>query len=380
MRYTNQICDGCGKPFEEDDDIVVCPECATPQHRECYNKNSACVNEHKHGEDYSWQGEVTNTPAIPDTEEKVKKIPCPNCGYENPEGSEYCKQCSMKFTVFGFNLVDAAAKEQEKEEAEKTETFTPAAPEYKAPFTLGEGEGFDFDSQEETPPVQTEPADELQQKMIDAVATVSGFSPDGEDFSFGGPFPRDDKTCGVHTNLLGAFIGTSAMKYIEKFKNFDRGSKLSFNWAAFFLAPYWFFYRKLIKPGIIFMTVTLCLSILATPSALEFTEQSAVIMEKLYEVTTETEYLQLAAELEALAKPVMIFALLQFIFHLIAGFAANILYKNYAVKNIKDIMNLKNQKHSLALLLKKGGVSSLYAMGSILAENVISYLVSYLMM
>lgn len=377
MRYNNQICDGCGKPFKEDDDIVVCPECATPQHRECYNKNSACVNEHRHSEDFSWQGEINNTPHAFENMEKVKKIPCPNCGYENPEGSEYCKQCSMKFTVFGFNLVDAAAKEQEQEEQE---THKPATPEYKAPFALGEGEGFDYETKEETPPTYTEQTDEIQRQMIDAVASVSGFSPAGEDFSFGGPFPKEDRTCGVHTNLLGAFVGTSAMRYIEKFKKFDMGKKLSFNWASFFFAPYWFFYRKLIKPGIVFMTAAFCLSILATPSALAFSEQSMVLMERLYEITTETEYLQLMAEFETLVKPVMFFALLQFLLHLVAGFTANVLYKNYAVKNIKDIMNLKNQKHSLALLLKKGGVSSLYALGSLLAENVISYLVSYLMM
>lgn len=378
MRYTDVICEGCGKAFTEDDDIVVCPECATPQHRECYNKNGACVNEHRHTEDYSWQGAAENTAPSFENEDKIKKIPCPNCGYENPEGSEFCKQCSLKFTVFGFNLVDAAAKEQEKEE--KEEIRTPDVPEYKAPFTIGEGEGFDTETKEEVQPDLSLQSDDIQKQMIDAVASVSGFSPDGEDFSFGGPFPKEDRTCGVHTNLLGAFVGTNAMKYIEKFKNFDMGKKFSFNWAAFFFAPYWFFYRKLIKPGIIFMTVSICLSILATPYALEFSEQSMVLMEKLYEITTETEFLQITTELQTLAEPIMIFGLVQFILHLIVGFAANALYKNYAVKNIRDIMNLKNQKHSLALLLKKGGASSFYALGAILAENIISYVVGYLMM
>ncbi|MGN1348511.1 MAG: RING finger protein, partial [Acutalibacteraceae bacterium] len=34
MNYNNEICNGCGRKFSEGDDIVTCPECGTPQHRE----------------------------------------------------------------------------------------------------------------------------------------------------------------------------------------------------------------------------------------------------------------------------------------------------------------------------------------------------------
>lgn len=379
MRYTNEKCDGCGKIFTDDEDIVVCPECATPQHRECYKNHGGCVNSHKHGEDFTWSNSDNLVSYAVPVPEKAKTIPCPNCGYGNPEGSDHCKQCSMKFTLFGYNVVDASAKEEEKEKEAQQTPPTPESniPEYKAPFTLGEGEGFENDG---TPVTDTAPTrDEIEQKLIDVISSSSGFSPDGEDFSFGGPFPKEDKTCGVHTNLMGAFIGSSAMKYIEKFKRFDFGHKISFNFAALFFSPYWFFYRKLIKPGIIFMTINLCLSIIATPSLLEFVNKATPLLEKLPTVTDEGLAATMLMELEALYVPVIAFAVVQFLINLVAGFIANPLYKKYTVSSLKEIASFENQKNSMAYLLRKGGVAPLYALGAMLAENLLTSIVSMFM-
>ena len=376
MRYTNQICDGCGKIFADGEDIVVCPECATPQHRECYKNNGGCVNAHRHSEGFTWTGTEIITPS-PLATERVKTIPCPNCGYGNPEGSDHCKQCSMKFTLFGFNVIDASAQAEEEERLTETPSPESSIPEYKAPFSIGEGEGFENDSAPvtDTPPTR----DAVEQKLIDVISSSSGFSPDGEDFSFGGPFPKEDKTCGIHTNLMGAFIGASAMKYIEKFKRFDFGRRISFNFAAFFLSPYWFFYRKLIKPGIIFMTVNLCLSIISAPTLLDFANKAMPIMEKLYAVTSEADAAVLIAELEALYLPVILFMAAQFIINLIAGFTANHLYRKYTVSSLKEISSFTDQKSSMAYLLRKGGVAPLYALGAILAENLLTSVISMLM-
>ncbi len=51
MNFKNQICPVCKKVFSEDDDIVVCPVCGTPHHRDCYKENGECANEllHKTG-------------------------------------------------------------------------------------------------------------------------------------------------------------------------------------------------------------------------------------------------------------------------------------------------------------------------------------------
>lgn len=42
--------------FEENSDIVVCPQCGTPHHRVCYMVKNRCEYEDKHAEGYMWNG------------------------------------------------------------------------------------------------------------------------------------------------------------------------------------------------------------------------------------------------------------------------------------------------------------------------------------
>lgn len=48
MDYKGLICPVCNNRFENSDNIVVCPECGTPHHRECYFENGKCANENLH--------------------------------------------------------------------------------------------------------------------------------------------------------------------------------------------------------------------------------------------------------------------------------------------------------------------------------------------
>lgn len=87
--YNEKKCDGCAGIMHDGEDIVVCPECGTPQHRECYNKNNACVNAHLHAEGFDWQQanvvpeepkpveEKPNSVPLLDTQGGMKDIPLP---------------------------------------------------------------------------------------------------------------------------------------------------------------------------------------------------------------------------------------------------------------------------------------------------------------
>lgn len=48
MDFTQVDCPVCNKKFVSGDDVVVCPECGTPHHRECYKKENRCFNSDKH--------------------------------------------------------------------------------------------------------------------------------------------------------------------------------------------------------------------------------------------------------------------------------------------------------------------------------------------
>ncbi len=78
MDYKNEICQGCSAPFSEDDDIVVCPVCGTPQHRLCWQKSNDCVNAHMHCEGYVWQKSIETEPdpqAEKEPEKESKPVP-----------------------------------------------------------------------------------------------------------------------------------------------------------------------------------------------------------------------------------------------------------------------------------------------------------------
>ncbi len=52
--YTGCECIKCKKEFTSEDDIVVCPICGTPYHRECYAEVGTCINTklHEKGQSY----------------------------------------------------------------------------------------------------------------------------------------------------------------------------------------------------------------------------------------------------------------------------------------------------------------------------------------
>ena len=58
MDYKGQICPVCNNRFENNDDVVVCPECGTPHHRECYFENGKCANENLHNTGYEFKNSV----------------------------------------------------------------------------------------------------------------------------------------------------------------------------------------------------------------------------------------------------------------------------------------------------------------------------------
>lgn len=77
MKFTGEKCALCGEVFKEADDVVVCPECGSPHHRECYKKHGRCANIYMHGTGQKWERTSENQPSeIPTiiiTEEEFEK-------------------------------------------------------------------------------------------------------------------------------------------------------------------------------------------------------------------------------------------------------------------------------------------------------------------
>ena len=375
MRYTGNLCDGCHEPLLDNEDIVVCPECGTPQHRQCYDKNNQCVNAHLHSEGFSWQGTVSEKTAaasstLVNEDNNGQDIVCPNCKQTNPPGTDVCRHCGMKFTMFGINVVESLHEQENPDYRPRRKDNN--LPEYPAPFTVGEGEVFG-----NVPTDESKPEEPIIYKETIDLESPEFFNDDSNIFK--GPYPADDYTASIKTNTIGSFVRNNAQTYISKFKAADAKGRNSFNWAAFFFTPYWFFYRKLYKPGIIMMTIQFCVSLIASPSL----EKAFSIYDKLVtaDMTTMTDeaFNMIFTELQATMTPVWIVTGITFVLKLISGFIANSLYKSYIIKNVNYAMTLPTVRAKIAHFAKYGGTSIIAVLVAYLAGTALSYFSNYLM-
>ena len=97
QNYISEKCPVCGKEFCRDDDIVVCPDCGTPHHRECYKQLGHCANEEKHGS-FEWSesfstGNMSGAAEPQSVPAGTEAAICPYCGTKNPAGGRYCVNC-----------------------------------------------------------------------------------------------------------------------------------------------------------------------------------------------------------------------------------------------------------------------------------------------
>ena len=67
MDFYKYKCPVCEEQFKKGDDIVVCPECGTPHHRECYENIGHCFNKDKHSEDFVFEAKDTTETNESDT-------------------------------------------------------------------------------------------------------------------------------------------------------------------------------------------------------------------------------------------------------------------------------------------------------------------------
>ena len=87
-KYVNVPCAKCGKPFTEDDDVVVCPDCGAPHHRSCYLELGHCARQDQHTDGSTWQD--------PRQEAAPKEnVTCPRCGAVNLPDAQYCATCGI---------------------------------------------------------------------------------------------------------------------------------------------------------------------------------------------------------------------------------------------------------------------------------------------
>lgn len=339
MNYENHSCPYCGKPLRAEDDVVVCPVCATPQHRECWMENGHCANDGLHAEGYVWNGREKTQ----HTEKASGSAVCHICGSENPEDALHCGNCGA---LLGEKESDSSQN--------KTCAFC----------------GKENDS------------DALHCKYCGApIGTGSPYFNDNPYLAGTGIGP-DELIGGMKAGDLALYTQASSKRYLPKFKRFASGKKLSFNFAAFFFAPYWFFFRKLYKAGIFFIvlfaTASLMLSGFST-EIIKATDSYVNLVEDYdYENATEDELAAFEASLEKASnemlekakKPMLIVLGVDTLMHLIGALVADRLYYKKIKDDLKIIDESVNEPNMRKLMIsRRGGLSPLAFAASLMGYN-----------
>ena len=97
-------CPVCGVEFAEGDDVVYCPDCGTPHHRECYKIAGHCVNAGLHKSGYSFYDENLNG-----KEKKAEPAKTTADGFYVPkDDSKAEKPAEAPFSPFQPIITDAS--------------------------------------------------------------------------------------------------------------------------------------------------------------------------------------------------------------------------------------------------------------------------------
>lgn len=315
-KYTGFECIACGEKFTDDDDVVVCPECGTPYHRECYVKNGKCINEELHKSGESWECSSSgNSSENIETDEK-SNTRCPRCGFENTPDKLFCEKCGMPL-------------------------ITPDNP---VPFNDGS-------------------QNNGQQDMQDNFANP-GF--EGTPFEGQAVYNQDSVVGGIRLGDYARYIGSNSLSFLAKFIKFDKfGGKLSLNLCAFLFPHLYFFYRKMNKWGVLFMVIY---SLLMIPAmvVLFSAGYAGVKMNFAFDVGSK-----LITGLASLSID------LRFGIQVLAGIFANYIYYKKANKDIKSVytaLGTEDPDTTKDTIINKGGISWIGVIVGFTASMVISCL------
>lgn len=119
--FENDKCPVCGELFKENDDVVVCPECGTPHHRECFDKVHKCANRKLHKTDFKFERSADAQPEQePEQENAEEKASLPfmpvieNKGTETEEVKQIVEEAAAQsdekadVTVDGVSVYDVS--------------------------------------------------------------------------------------------------------------------------------------------------------------------------------------------------------------------------------------------------------------------------------
>lgn len=340
MDYTGLKCPACNTVIEADDDVVVCPECGTPHHRECYEDDGHCYFQDKHSEGFDFNEYIKNKANENNDNNSEKEnsstdvVICPRCQTANPKNNFYCSKCQAPLTGS------------------------------QNPFTNNQNPAGNTSTPFGMPVINIDP--------------MAGLDPNEE---------IDD---GVTAGEVAKVVQNNTPYFLNIFKNIRDENKSKFSFCGMIFSGGYMLYRKMYKLGTIY-TIIMGLLIVAgiLVQTLPMFGWSQICNELIGNIkgSSSFAFYQLLVQ-EAFKLPSekafifflpVIFSVLEWIVMIISGAIVNKAYFKHTIKTAKKIKNKTTDETQKNKQLKeKGGVNAKVALCLFVCYLIISYLPYYL--
>ena len=308
-----QKCPACNAYLFDDDDIVFCPECGAPHHRDCYATIGHCALMEDHGTDRQYdiasrikeeagKSELEDkTESSEESQEKdseqARAYRCVRCGTELGSEQQVCPRCRTP-------RVDA-----------ESIAYTPFGPRVYRKWS--------------------------EQTVIEGDVTLKEIVP---------------------------VVGVNSARYSEKFVTLNKKNKVSWNWMAFLFPAGWAMSRKCFKYGIMFLTAFVVGALLSLP-------MSEIISSLPLEGATPADLAPLIANGGALpAFLYLIGGALELGVRIIAGLFGDYIYRGECVEKALKIRESTEEKETL--YYKLGGVNALWFVVALAIQSYVPMIIS----
>ncbi len=336
-RHIGDPCFACHNPLQENDDIVICPDCGTPYHRACWKEHGVCLNIPLHESGGAYQS--------PDKKEVADKtLPriCMNWGTENTQEALNCKNCGAVLTTDTLQQPSWSSVSNDS----KPE-HSPDAPTHSS-----------------TPSFRERMQEAAQQMGLDEL-----------------PIEKD-QDLDVEGEKLGdmtRFVKTNTIYYIPKFLRFREGHHISFNFPSFFFPQLYLAYRKMWPLAII---VTLIMALISIPdTALMLQAYLPDIISSFQDTAPEfTATLETLLERSEQAYSILynlsvISSYLSFCLSIIFGLLGNHIYYRFVLRRVKKIrLAIPDPQPRQNFIRLKGGTNGWFILAMIGIEYAASML------
>lgn len=342
--YKNCTCIACRNEFEPDDDIVVCPDCGTPYHRDCWNAHGHCINTELHETGKAWA-----RPAPGPEESKASSgsalVPCPNCGSKNDESNLFCTRCGSSMR--------------------RGEEGRAPFGGFSGMFQSSEGgeEGADW------------------REHIPGMGTARPDCP-----------PDEELEEGVRMQDAVDFVGKNTLYHIPRFRFFrDQKKKLAPNFVCLLFPEFYYAYRKMWPMAILTLFVTFLLSIPGVLLSLSYQSDLLLAMMQPENGAAITFYGMDAADITAFAEFVethynaiswadSICSYVTLVMHILTFLFSNYLYYRHSLKRIKAVRaDQKSLMDVQSRIRMAGGAHFGYVILAFAAETVLTMLLILLL-